>query len=70
MWSDIVCGRTLCVVGQVDVLPVGGRLVLFKSREVLHEVRPCYAERGRYALSCWLLQDPMKSPALDFLNKK
>lgn len=54
----------------VDIAPVGGRLVLFKSRDILHEVMPCYAEGGRYAMSCWLLQDPMKSPALDFLNKK
>lgn len=54
----------------LDIAPVGGRLVLFKSREILHEVRPTFAAAGRYALSCWLLQDPLNSSALDFLKRK
>ena len=54
----------------MDIAPIGGRLVLFKSREMLHEVRPTFAPTGRYALSCWLLQNPLNSPALDFLKKK
>jgi Rps23 Pro-64 3,4-dihydroxylase Tpa1-like proline 4-hydroxylase len=36
----------------VDVLPIGGRLVLFDSQQVLHEVRPVYRER--IAITCWL----------------
>eukprot|EP01043_Picozoa_sp_COSAG02_P058232 COSAG02_NODE_7213_length_3115_cov_2.587202_4_plen_459_part_00 len=54
----------------LDIAPIGGRLVLFKSREILHEVRPTFVTAGRYALSCWLLQDPLKSSALDFLKTK
>ena len=39
-----------------DIHPIGGRLVLFKSREMLHEVRPVHGNRTRrYALSIWIL---------------
>jgi hypothetical protein len=37
----------------VDVEPLGGRLVLYDARAVLHEVRP--ADRPRDALTLWLL---------------
>ncbi|CAE8611380.1 unnamed protein product [Polarella glacialis] len=37
--------------GTVDVEPVAGRLVLFMSRCVQHEVRPSFADR--YALTAW-----------------
>jgi len=39
----------------VEIAPVGGRLVLFNSREVLHEVRP-HTRTGidRVALTVWL----------------
>ena len=50
----------------LDVAPLGGRLVIFQSRHLLHAVLPCW--RPRYALSCWLLQDPMSK--LGFLDKK
>jgi Rps23 Pro-64 3,4-dihydroxylase Tpa1-like proline 4-hydroxylase len=36
-----------------DVAPHAGRLVLFKSRELLHEVLPSYGRR--IAISLWLL---------------
>ena len=36
-----------------DVAPHAGRLVLFKSRELLHEVLPSYGRR--VAISLWLL---------------
>jgi Rps23 Pro-64 3,4-dihydroxylase Tpa1-like proline 4-hydroxylase len=35
----------------VDVAPLAGRLVLFRSKEVLHEVLPSFATRT--AVSCW-----------------
>ena len=38
-----------------EFAPIGGRLVLFRSRELLHEVLP--AQRHRVALSIWILGD-------------
>ena len=40
----------------VDVAPVGGRLVVFKSRELPHAVLPIKGGTERLALSCWHLQ--------------
>ena len=44
-----------------DVAPHAGRLVLFKSRELLHEVLPSYGRR--VAISLWLLDGrlPLRS---------
>ena len=44
-----------------DVAPRAGRLVLFKSRELLHEVLPSYGRR--VAISLWLLDGrlPLRS---------
>jgi SM-20-related protein len=39
----------------VEVSPVGGRLVLFESRDVLHQVLP--TQRQRAAISLWILDD-------------
>ena len=39
---------------RVPILPVGGRLVLFDSRRLLHEVRPHTAPTDRLALTCWI----------------
>ena len=39
---------------RVQVLPTGGRLVLFDSRRVLHEVLPHSAASSRLALTCWI----------------
>jgi len=36
----------------IDVEPLAGRILVFLSGCVRHEVRPCYA--GRCALTCWL----------------
>ena len=38
-----------------DVAPVGGRLVVFDSRAILHEVLP--ATRVRLAMTAWLLNE-------------
>lgn len=38
----------------VDVQPRGGRLVVFGSRDLLHEVRPSH-HGHRWALSIWIL---------------
>ena len=38
----------------VDIEPKFGRLILFKSREVLHEVLPT-TRNNRLALTLWLL---------------
>ena len=48
---DDTAGATASHV--IDVAPVGGRLVLFDSRALLHAVLP--ANRPRAALSVWLL---------------
>ena len=37
---------------HVDIAPRGGRLVIFDSRRVLHEVRPSFA--SRWALTAWV----------------
>lgn len=36
---------------QLDVAPLGGRAVIFRSRELLHEVLPSFARR--YCLTLW-----------------
>ena len=38
-----------------DVTPVGGRLVVFKSREIPHAVMPVTGNKTRMAISCWHL---------------
>ena len=38
-----------------DVAPVGGRLVVFKSREIPHAVLPLTGSKARMAMSCWHL---------------
>jgi len=47
--GDLVGGTA---VELQDVAPIGGRAVIFRSRELLHEVLPCYARR--YALVLWV----------------
>jgi SM-20-related protein len=39
-------------VSTVDVEPLGGRIVVFKSGEQVHEVMPCEG-RDRLALTLW-----------------
>ena len=56
-----------CTEPPVELLPATGRLVLFQSRTMLHEVLRVHGG-GRTALSCWLLCDPLSK--LDFLNKR
>jgi Rps23 Pro-64 3,4-dihydroxylase Tpa1-like proline 4-hydroxylase len=41
---------------EEDVTPLGDRLVLFRSRDVPHEVRPC--GRKRFAISMWVMGPP------------
>merc|ERR1711908_264019 len=38
-----------------DVVPIGGTIVLFDSRTILHEVLP--ASRKRFAMTAWLLNE-------------
>ena len=39
----------------LEVMPVGGRLVLFDSRSVLHEVRPhTRGDVDRVAMTMWI----------------
>ncbi|WP_273203719.1 2OG-Fe(II) oxygenase [Marinobacter subterrani] len=42
------------------VLPEAGRMVLFMSEEIPHEVLP--ANRTRYSLACWFRQDEVPLP--------
>lgn len=45
-----------CTAKEVeDIAPVGGRLVVFKSREILHTVLP--AMRQRLAMTAWFLNE-------------
>ena len=62
-WGPADGGALRCHVGvgsteimgtKVDVVPAEGTLVIFKARELLHEVRP--AHRRRWALSVWFEQ--------------
>lgn len=41
----------------VDIEPFAGRLVIFKSEEILHEVT--YTNVSRYSLAGWLLRKPV-----------
>ena len=41
---------------EVDVAPAWGRVVLFDSRRITHEVRP--ARHGRWALTAWINDGP------------
>jgi hypothetical protein len=36
----------------LDITPIGGRMVIFDSRRILHEVRPSH--QRRLALTCWV----------------
>ena len=36
----------------LNIAPKGGRMVIFESRKVLHEVRPCSKQRA--AITCWV----------------
>lgn len=38
--------------GATDVAPSAGRMVLFDSRRVVHEVLPSF--KGRWALTAWI----------------
>lgn len=37
-----------------DIEPIGGRMVIFDSKEIIHEVRPTF--RDRFAATIWLTQ--------------
>lgn len=47
----------------VDIEPIAGRLAIFKSEGVLHEVT--YTHVSRYSLAGWLLRKP---PGVGFLG--
>lgn len=43
-----------------DIAPLSGRLVLFRSDSVEHEVRPCL--KGRRSITGWMLDRPVDYP--------
>jgi SM-20-related protein len=45
-------------LGMVDVLPIGGKLVCFRSDMIEHEVLP--ATRERYSLTGWILDQHLE----------
>lgn len=51
--ADDVVGTTATRIERIS--PVGGTLVLFDSRYLLHEVEPSY--RDRMALTLWVVGD-------------
>jgi len=48
------CDRAFGRVPPIDLLPEAGSLVLFRSRDLWHEVLPTY--RPRYALTMWYFE--------------
>lgn len=54
-------GETATV--QRDIEPVAGRLVVFRSRELLHEVRPTWGRR--VAMSLWMLKPALAQADTD-----
>jgi SM-20-related protein len=55
VWTEQDGGhlRMYLPAGQVDVLPMGGRLVCFRSDQIEHEVLP--STRDRLSLTGWML---------------
>ena len=49
------CHPTTAPGRPLDVAPKGGRLVLFSSRDLLHEVLAVKGAHTRYAITCWVL---------------
>eukprot|EP00931_Biecheleriopsis_adriatica_P056739 TRINITY_DN33643_c0_g1_i2.p1 TRINITY_DN33643_c0_g1~~TRINITY_DN33643_c0_g1_i2.p1 ORF type:complete len:294 (-),score=19.37 TRINITY_DN33643_c0_g1_i2:353-1234(-) len=47
---------------QIDILPDSGALVLFRSRDLLHEVRP--SRHRRFALTTWCQKTVQETSAL------
>jgi hypothetical protein len=56
-WDDDMAGGAACASAcaccHIDIAPRAGRLVLFRSDALLHEVLP--AKRHRFAVSIWIL---------------
>lgn len=54
-WDEPLGGqlRMYCKDGQIDILPLGGRMVCFRSDQIEHEVLP--AKRERLSLTGWML---------------
>lgn len=52
--EEIPSEETYEVEEEID--PLGGRLVLFRSRDMPHEVLPC--KKKRFAISLWLMGPP------------
>ena len=38
----------------IDIIPTGGKLILFDSSKVEHQVLASYGDDHRYALTCWV----------------
>jgi hypothetical protein len=49
--ADDVTGKSAS--HRLSIAPIGGRLVLFDSRRMLHEVLPHTSASARVALTCW-----------------
>lgn len=47
-------GRSFCAERVAEVLPYGGSLVLFRSRDLEHEVLP--PKKNRYAMTMWYVE--------------
>ena len=52
VYLDSTCSDP-CEQHFVDIPPIGGRLVVFDSQTILHEVRPTFRERA--AITVWFL---------------
>jgi len=52
---------------NIDILPKGGRMIIFNSATIEHEVRPNYGE-DRIAITCWVGGDHSKNIWLQKYN--
>ena len=65
-WQEADGGALQVFSGDIEyqacgtVLPKAGRMALFMSEEIPHEVLP--ANRTRYSLACWFRQDEVPLP--------
>lgn len=53
---------------SVDVLPVAGRLAMFFSSEIIHEVRPCFDDR--HAITIWYYDAEERKKAIEEAHKE
>jgi Rps23 Pro-64 3,4-dihydroxylase Tpa1-like proline 4-hydroxylase len=54
-WTEQPSEQPAAAVGALDLAPKAGRVLVFLSKVLPHEVMPAYLA-NRYAISLWMLQ--------------